>query len=89
MNAVVQPSLLGIILLVGLAAVVVLLVVFSLNAALFRRGARRLPSDKKSKKPSDSQGWIEAGLRAPTPTVSDIESQFGESGEGPPTKERP
>ncbi len=90
MNAVTQPTLLVILILVGLVGLILLMILVCINSSLFRRlSGRPLETQKKAKKPVATQGWTEAGRRAPTPTASDVESQFGESGEDPPIQERP
>jgi len=89
MNAVVQPSLLGIIILVGLVGLILLVIILCINASLFRRlTGRSLEMKKKTKNPVATQGWTEAGRRTSTPSAEDIESQFGESGKKPPTEDR-
>ena len=89
MNAVVQPSLLGIIILVGLVGLILLVIILCINASLFRRlTGRSLEMKKKAKNPVATQGWTEAGRRASTPSAEDIESQFGDSGKEPPPEDR-
>ena len=89
MNAVVQPSLLGIIILVGLVGLILLVIILCINASLFRRlTGRSLEMKKKAKNPVATQGWTEAGRRTSTPSAEDIESQFGDSGKEPPPEDR-
>ena len=89
MNAVVQPSLLGIIILVGLLGLTLLVIVLCMNGVLFRSlTGRSLEMKKKAKNPAATQGWTEAGRRVSTPSAEDIESQFGESGKEPPPEDR-
>ena len=89
MNAVVQPSLLGIIILVGLVGLILLVIILCINASLFRRlTGRSLEMKKKAKNPAATQGWTEAGRRVSTPSAEDIESQFGDSGKEPPPEDR-
>ena len=89
MNAVVQPSLLGIIILVGLVGLILLVIILCINASLFRRlTGKSLQTQKKAKNPAATQGWTEAGRRTSTPSAADIESQFGESGKEPPPEDR-
>ena len=89
MNAVVQPSLLGVIILVGLVGLILLVIILCINASLFRRlTGRSLEMKKKAKNPVATQGWTEAGRRTSTPSAEDIESQFGDSGKEPPPEDR-
>ncbi|NDG65017.1 MAG: hypothetical protein EBY29_16385 [Planctomycetes bacterium] len=89
MNAVVHPSLLGIIILGGLVGLIFLVIILCINASLFRRlTGRSLEMKKKAKNPVATTGWTEAGRRVSTPSAEDIESQFGDSGKEPPTEDR-
>ena len=89
MNAVAQPTLLVILILVGLLGLTLLVIVLCMNGVLFRSlTGRSLEMKKKAKNPAATQGWTEAGRRVSTPSAEDIESQFGESGKEPPTEDR-
>ena len=89
MNAVAQPTLLVILILVGLLGLTLLVIVLCMNGVLFRSlTGRSLEMKKKAKNPAATQGWTEAGRRVSTPSAEDIESQFGESGKKPPTEDR-
>ena len=89
MNAVAQPTLLVILILVGLLGLTLLVIVLCMNGLLFRSlTGRSLEMKKKAKNPAATQGWTEAGRRVSTPSAEDIESQFGESGKEPPTEDR-
>ncbi len=89
MNAVAQPTLLVILILVGLLGLTLLVIVLCMNGVLFRSlTGRSLEMKKKAKNPAATQGWTESGRRVSTPSAEDIESQFGESGKEPPTEDR-
>ena len=89
MNAVAQPTLLVILILVGLLGLTLLVIVLCMNGVLFRSlTGRSLEMKKKAKNPAATQGWTEAGRRVSTPSAEDIESQFGESGKEPPPEDR-
>ena len=89
MNAVAQPTLLVILILVGLLGLTLLVIVLCMNGLLFRSlTGRSLEMKKKAKNLAATQGWTEAGRRASTPSAIDIESQFGDSGKEPPTEDR-
>lgn len=89
MNAVAQPTLLVILILVGLLGLTLLVIVLCLNGVLFRSlTGRSLVIKKRAKNPAATQGWTEAGRRVSTPSAEDIESQFGESGKEPPPEDR-
>ncbi len=89
MNAVAQPTLLVILILVGLLGLTLLVIVLCMNGVLFRSlTGRRLEMKKKAKNPAATQGWTEAGRRTSTPSAEDIESQFGDSGKEPPPEDR-
>ena len=89
MNAVAQPTLLVILILVGLLGLTLLVIVLCMNGVLFRSlTGRSLEMKNKAKNPAATQGWTEAGRRVSTPSAEDIESQFGESGKEPPTEDR-
>ena len=89
MNAVAQPTLLVILILVDLLGLTLLVIVLCLNGVLFRSlTGRSLVIKKRAKNPAATQGWTEAGRRASTPSAEDIESQFGESGKEPPPEDR-
>ena len=89
MNAVAQPTLLVILILVGLLGLTLLVIVLCMNGLLFRSlTGRSLEMKKKAKNPAATQGWTEAGRRVSTPSAEDIESQFGESGKEPPPEDR-
>jgi hypothetical protein len=89
MNAVAQPTLLVILILVGLLGLTLLVIVLCMNGVLFRSlTGRSLVIKKRAKNPAATQGWTEAGRRVSTPSAEDIESQFGESGKEPPPEDR-
>ena len=89
MNAVAQPTLLVILILVGLLGLTLLVIVLCMNGVLFRSlTGRSLEMKKKAKNPAATQGWTEAGRRVSTPSAEDIESQFGDSGKEPPPEDR-
>ena len=89
MNAVAQPTLLVILILVGLLGLTLLVIVLCMNGVLFRSlTGRSLEMKNKAKNPAATQGWTEAGRRVSTPSAEDIESQFGDSGKEPPPEDR-
>jgi hypothetical protein len=89
MNAVAQPTLLVILILVGLLGLTLLVIVLCMNGVLFRSlTGRSLEMKKNAQNPAATQGWTEAGRRTSTPSASDIESQFGDSGKEPPPEDR-